>query len=293
MPGLADTKGRLSRGFTLVEIAIVLLIVTILVGYTVAMLTMQQELKQYRQAQKEMDQITEALLAFAQIEGYLPCPAWADDLVSPTVSSNGLECRDDDGTAGNCDSVPGDASTDSCDVWFGYVPGKTLGLVGRYSPSGLLLDPWGAPYRYQVSDQDVGGGASIGEDFVFRGDMKNEGIANLVPDLVVCSTDPSPGSSGNDDQCASVATTIIGAGNTANCSDVGVNCAPAVVLSTGKDKSGNSSAFSWIQRENLDADRAFVLATINTTAGAEFDDLVRWIAPNVLYSRMIESGRLP
>ena len=35
-------------GFTLIEIAIVLLIVTILLGYTVALFPRQQELKQYR-----------------------------------------------------------------------------------------------------------------------------------------------------------------------------------------------------------------------------------------------------
>ena len=38
----------INAGFTLVEIAIVLLIVTILLGYTVALFPRQQELKQYR-----------------------------------------------------------------------------------------------------------------------------------------------------------------------------------------------------------------------------------------------------
>jgi prepilin-type N-terminal cleavage/methylation domain-containing protein len=284
---------KTTKGFTLVEIAIVLLIVTILLGYSVAMLTVQQELKQYRQARQEMDQIIEGIMAFAQVEGYLPCPAWVDNPASPTVTSNGFECRDNDATSANCDSVPGDPLTEACDVWSGYVPGKTLGLTGRYSPAGLLLDPWGAPYRYQVTDTDVGGPSSIGEDFVFRGDMKNEGIANLEPDLVVCSADPSPGSAGSDSVCASVATTIVGAGGSAACSDPGVNCPPVVVVSTGKDKSQDTGAFSWVQRENLDGDQAFVSSTISSTAGAEYDDLVRWVAPNVLYSRMIEAGQLP
>lgn len=275
----------INRGFTLVEIAIVLLIVTILLGYSVAMLTVQQELKQYRQAEKEMQRIVEAVEAFAQVNGYLPCPAWADDLAAPTVSSNGAECREDGGAL---DCNGSDPATDSCDVWFGYVPGKTLGLTGRYSQNtGLLLDPWGMPYRYQVSDSNVDSNATPGataeDDFVMLGEMQDEGIANLSPDLFVCNADPSPGSAGTDTDCG-------GAGNTL------VGDLPVVILSTGKDKLGNVSGNSWIQRENLDNgvnDRVFVSTTISTQANAEFDDLVKWVPANVLYSKMIEAGQLP
>ena len=48
------------RGFTLIEIAIVLLIVSILLGYTIAFFPIQQELKQYRQANAEMEEIIDA-----------------------------------------------------------------------------------------------------------------------------------------------------------------------------------------------------------------------------------------
>ena len=285
-----------NKGFTLVEIAIVLLIVTILLGYSVAMLTVQQELKQYRQAQKELSDIVTAIEAFAQVNGYLPCPAWANDLAAPTVSSNGFECRENGGAL---DCGGSDPAIDSCDVWFGFVPGKTLGIEGRYSSNtGLLLDPWGMPYRYQVSDANTNSGANTTEDdFVMTGEMRDEGIANLVPDLVVCSADPSPGTSGtNDVRCASSQQVIIGAGGTTNCSSTGVTCAPVVVLSTGKDKMGNVAANSWVQRENLDNtinDRVFVSTTISTTSNREFDDIVQWISPNVLYSKMIEAGQLP
>ena len=62
-------------GFTLVEIAIVLLIVGILLGYTVALFPRQQELKQYRAVERQMNEIIEALIGFAQVNGRLPCPA--------------------------------------------------------------------------------------------------------------------------------------------------------------------------------------------------------------------------
>ena len=63
------------NGFTLIEIAIVLLIVTILLGYTVALFPRQQELKQYRDVDRKMDEVIAAIVGFAQVNGRLPCLA--------------------------------------------------------------------------------------------------------------------------------------------------------------------------------------------------------------------------
>ncbi|MDH5356349.1 MAG: type II secretion system GspH family protein, partial [Gammaproteobacteria bacterium] len=63
------------KGFTLIEIAIVLIVVSILLGYTVALFPKQQELKQYRAVEQEMDQVIAAIVGFAQVNGRLPCPA--------------------------------------------------------------------------------------------------------------------------------------------------------------------------------------------------------------------------
>ena len=105
----------------------------------------------------------------------------------------------------------------------------------------------------------------------------------LTPNIEVCNTDPSPAGAGAEVVCANpderVATQV-----------------PAVVLSRGKNTDGNVAATSWIQRENLDnnqADRVFISVPFNDTAGGEFDDIVKWLSPNVLYSRMIEADQLP
>jgi prepilin-type N-terminal cleavage/methylation domain-containing protein len=308
-------------GFTLIEISIVLLIVSIILGYTVAMVPVQQELKQYREAEAEMTRIIDSLYAFAQVNGYLPCPAWTTDINDPTPAgtSNGFECREG-GDASACDG--GNPQTDKCEHYFGYLPGKTLGFEGRYSSvNKLLLDPWGMPYRYQVTNVDgddtdddgaSGPGTEGRPDFVIQGAMKaatsstlgnpfNVGLLN--PDLVICNADPSPTEAGTNNICVNAAQAIFGAYVGSPCTDPAVDCSPAVVLSTGKDK-GSPSATNWVQLENLDNhpdnDRVFVKAsrveqgTQDSDGNAlEYDDIVKWVSPNILYSKMIQAGQLP
>ena len=116
-------------GFTLIEIAIVLLIVSILLGYTVALFPRQQELKQYRDVEREMDKVIAAIVGFAQVNGRLPCPASPDTL-----------------------GVEDDGGTPDCDFYGGFVPVNTLGISGRLNGDSLLLDPWGNPYQYTNFD---------------------------------------------------------------------------------------------------------------------------------------------
>lgn len=248
------------KGFTLIEIAIVLVIVSVLLGYTFAMIPVQQDLKQYRKANQEMDEIIKAIYAFAQVNGRLPC---ADNIAAPDGVSD-----PDDGT--NCTANIG---------WYGLLPAKTLGLEGSFNANGSLLDPWGTPYRYQVTSKDTGTGA--GGDFVIVNDIRDVGMATLDPDLQVCTIQPSPDPDGTD--CGLAPVTII-------------ESTPAVVLSLGKDK---GTVTSDIQVENTDntadgsSDIIFVKATRNDTSGAEFDDVIKWISPNILYSKMIDAGKLP
>jgi hypothetical protein len=97
------------------------------------------------------------------------------------------------------------------------------------------------------------------------------------------------------------------AGNLTNLSNT--DDIPAVVLSTGKNgywswtldqalQNGDSAASNGDEDTNAApaADgRSFVSRTPSgADAGiGEFDDLVTWISPNILYSRMISAGRLP
>jgi prepilin-type N-terminal cleavage/methylation domain-containing protein len=243
------------KGFTLIEIAIVLLIVSILLGYTVALFPVQQELKQYRAVDKEMDEIIDAIYAYAQVNDRLPCAA--------TVETDGLE-----------DLV---VVGENCNTWYGFLPAKTLGIDGRYNEDNLLQDPWGNPYRYQVTDNDTNANAN-GGDFVIGGDMAAVKMTALKPNLEICTEIPTKVQTACDTAAKTVATGI-----------------PAVVLSLGKD-GATEPAVSEIQLENTDnsaTDTVFVKSTISAVDTKEFDDIIKWIAPNTLYSKMIDAGHLP
>ena len=63
------------RGFTLVEMAMVLLIVALLLGGLLPTISGQIERQRVSDTRKQLDEIRQALIGFAVINGYLPCPA--------------------------------------------------------------------------------------------------------------------------------------------------------------------------------------------------------------------------
>jgi len=247
-------------GFTLIEIAIVLLVVTILLGYTVAMFSVQQELKQYRSAESEMDSVIKHLIAFAQVNGRLPCP-------------------DTSAGAGTIDGLEDILLPSDCEAFFGFLPARTLGINGKYNSVGTLVDPWGSGYGYAVSEFDAGGDGII--ELVSANGVRNAGIAAVVPDLFICD---DSNVLGNNLDCTSVS------GNEV----IGTNGAvAAVVISLGKDSA--IPATSNIQAENLDNfnDGTLDKVYIFSPRRDDYDDIVKWLPTNQLFSKMIEAGQLP
>ena len=254
-------------GFTLIEIAIALMIVAVLLGYTVAMLPLQQELRQYRSAEAEMDSIVEALVAFAQVNGRLPCPDTQGDVNGTGAGTlDGAEDTDVDGSGNQ-----------SCKAFFGFLPGRTLGMVGDYNSAGTLMDPWTVGYGYAVSNGDAGDG---NVDLITASKVRDEGMQNVALnlDLLLCDD-----STANGNQ-----TTCVAAGGSSVLNNVA-----AVVVSRGKNNT--IPANSTIQGENLDDfhDGTNDKVYIQSPRREDYDDIVRWISPNLLFSRMIEADRLP
>lgn len=149
-------SGRMS-GFSLIETAIVMVIIGALLGGLLVSLSSTQEINFRSDAENQVDEILEALYGFAQANGRLPCPA--------TATSNGAEAP---------------AGGGACTEQYGFVPSATLGLSGAVNTDTLLVDPWLSPYRYNVTTAN-------GNAFTTAGGMRATGMAALAPDLRVCT----------------------------------------------------------------------------------------------------------
>ncbi len=148
-------------GFTLIEIAVVLLIITLLMTGLVPTISSQIEQKQTNETRKQLDEIQQALIGYAIINERLPCPA--------IVGSNGAESPANAASGAVCTNPYG-----------GFVPAATLGIM-QVNNQGFAVDGWNNPIRYAVS---TSGGAN--NDFTKTGGMKAVGISALASDLLVC-----------------------------------------------------------------------------------------------------------
>ena len=83
-------------GFTLVEMAIVLVIVALLLGGLLPVISSQIEQQRRNETRKNLDEIQQALIGYAIINGTLPCPSTTTDpadtanygIAPPTCSVN-------------------------------------------------------------------------------------------------------------------------------------------------------------------------------------------------------------
>jgi prepilin-type N-terminal cleavage/methylation domain-containing protein len=297
------------RGFTLIELAVVLVVVGLLLGGMLLTLSTQIEMQKVRDTDRQLDDIKEALLGFAIAQGRLPCPA--------TEASQGFEwprnptdkCKDSTGS----------------DSPHGFLPAATLGLSGARSADGLLVDAWGNPYRYSVSPSDVGGplnpaASDTKWDFVVAGQMKavanlpTGALKDLAPDLQVCNTAPSAVGATT---CDDTASTVVGDDPTTTAIEPGV---PLVIYSLGPNGSTFATTSQTPSADELENAGELTAPPYNYVVGAgvyliandkvfvargrrgdnastsnideTFDDLVDWLSPNVLYTRMMTTGQL-
>ena len=221
---------RHGTGFTLVELAIVLVIVALLASGLMVGIAAQRNAAETIDAQRQLENIRETLTGFALTHGRLPCPAL------PNLTSS-------DASVG----------VENCAQPHGVLPWVTLGLPE--------VDPWGRRFTYYAHGS-------------FTAAVPSGALASFTLDTV-----------GN-------ANVKAGSGSSSNvASDL-----PAVVVSHGSRGAGgwqpNGSQLPGVsgdEAENADADLTF----ISRTQDGNFDDLVTWIVPSILKSKMVAAGRLP
>src|SRR6185436_15506758 len=78
-----------ARGFSLVELAVVMTIVAFLLGSLMYTLSAQTEQRNYEETRRRLDQARELVLSFAIVKGRLPCPATATSAGDEAPSGGG------------------------------------------------------------------------------------------------------------------------------------------------------------------------------------------------------------
>jgi len=244
-----------TSGFTLVEMAMVLLIVSLLLGGLLPTLSSRVEQQRTHEARSQLEEIEQAAIGYALINGRLPCPA--------SAASNGAESFAGGGniTNGNCSNF-----------YNGFAPAATLGLV---STDGYAVDPWGNRIRYAVTK-------SNGNAYTSLNGMSTTGLSSLAPDLLVCITATGIGAA----SCAANAALTASPGVPLVMYSTGKNGSYG---GSGSDEAANPNPNS------ANNDRVFVshAPAVKAAPNGEFDDIVIWLSPGILAGRMVAAGKLP
>jgi prepilin-type N-terminal cleavage/methylation domain-containing protein len=251
-----------TRGFTLLEVMLVMLILTILVSGLAVPLSTHTAMRRHQETRRTLDEAREAVLGFAAAHGRLPCPA--------TASSRGQEsfAPGSDAMDGNCSNFHD-----------GFLPAASLGLA-PLDAEGFARDGWETQanrVRYAVHGvgQMIGG---VRNPLTRSNGMREatlDALGNASGYLVICGV----GASATSTNCGPAANQL-------------TRRAVLVLLSLGANAAGHPRPGSDESR-NLDGDGVFVSHEQSNTPGNEFDDYLTWVPINVLAGRMIAAGRLP
>ena len=260
----------LQRGFTLVELALVLLIVSLLLAGTLMPLSIQRELRSYADTKRTMDQINEALTGFALVNGRLPCPASGS-------AANGALGAGTELLSGNV-----------CTSYTGVIPWVTLSVPET--------DEWGGRFTYRVTA--IFAHAIAGATYACTPPI-NPTLASFAlcasGDIQVQSRTPAPAKALYPLTSSTLPAVFISHGKNGNgayrTNGVQIPVPPAA----NADELINATAatIAFISREKQDVSSPCNDAPGSPGTMCEFDDLVAYLPLATLMNRMVVSGKLP
>ena len=254
------------QGFSLLELAISMAVVTTVLLVVIVPYTTQLTQRNVRDTQKILDDTKDALLVFAMTRSRLPCPA--------SATSAGLESF----------AAGGDETNGLCSNFFdGFLPAATLGMYPNVA--GYAVDAFGGQpanrIRYAVSNQAING---VTSPFTRTNGMRAATMpaigASTMTLLFVCESGSG-----------------VVAGTSCGLAAKLTDTAPVVLWSSGSN-AATSGGVSVDELQNPSirggsADRIFVSRPQSNREGAEFDDVVTWIPLGILLGRLVSVGQLP
>lgn len=261
------------RGFSLIEIAIGLMIIGLVAAGMIASIGQQNEQRRIAEAKSQLSLARDAVMAFVTTQGRLPCPA--------SNVSNGQEA-----IASNVGGVI------TCSLEAGFLPAVTLGLPG-VSAQGLLGNAWG--------DGNMGG-ATL--PWALR-----YGVSALAAPVASALTSPGLGAPTSATRRTDVQTAInngngffvcasstgIGAGvnRCGTPANLLANNAGAVIWTLGAN-GGDAASFSTDEQQNANLGVARVVISRGFAprgaTGGMYDDLVTWVPASLVMDRLLASG---
>jgi prepilin-type N-terminal cleavage/methylation domain-containing protein len=274
---IKEATASKSRGFTLVELAVVIAIVALLLGALLVPLATQFQARNIRETQESLAHIKEALLGYAVTQGRLPCP---------DTDRDGLE--EPCGGVGNIK-----------DVVEGFVPWQDLGTPAT--------DTWGRIFRYAVTrefTETAQPGTPTGDRQLDLADVANANISVVTRGDNAATPLPTVEGKWQIPLAANVPAVVLSVGS--NGSGGSLLGSVDLPFATGPDELANVSAITstwatpplparpFIQRLHTPpADPATCDETNEAQPFCEFDDLLIWISAPVLLNRMVEARQLP
>jgi prepilin-type N-terminal cleavage/methylation domain-containing protein len=258
----------LSRGFTLAEVAVAVVIVSLLLAGMIIPLSTQIELRNTAETQRTLTDIKEAIVGFALANGRLPCPA--DGTIAAGAANAGAE---------------------QCANSFGVVPWAALGVPET--------DAWGRRFSYWV--------APIFTDAVAASTVNTAGQSPVCAptptpvqsSFALCSLGNLTVNTRGDTH----ATIALGSGLPAVIISHGKNGSGAyntrgILLpapAAGSDEAANAThtAAAAVFYSRTPTPAASGCNDASPGSFCEFDDIVAMIPAPILVARMVSAGRLP